>query len=244
MPKTAETLRRPVFKEDVLHSHIAETYFHQKTRAKPRKKKRTLLTNIDLRKVIIIAVSTTAVLAIILGASIALHNHYITQLKKKVSALQNIKIVDRGMVNKEIIRNFEFRGYAKNITSRNAKDFLILNNPKKYNWAETSVNFKFPIDLSGRDLFLSLRGASGGEKINIVLRDIKNKSVRLDDLSLSSNMNEKLINIGNLKKDIDLTNINHIRIEYGHMGESASLIDSPIPVTIYVANIGLIKKEK
>ena len=117
---------------------------------------------------------------------------------------------------------------------------IVLNNPQKYGWAELSIDFKFPIDLSMRKLSLSLRGNVGGEKINVVLRDMEDRSFRVNDLSLSSNWNDKIIDLEKAKGEIDLSKINHLRVECGYAGESIK--SSPVGVVVYVKDIGLLKE--
>lgn len=243
MPKTAETLRSHVFKDDVLHSHIAETYFRQKPKVKARKKKRARAWNIDLTKpLLVITISSVVLISLYISAAYV-YRQYIDVLKMKTQSLEVINFINNGSINKSIISKFEFRGQARNIKNSSIKDSIILNSPKKYNWADLSINFKFPIDVSARNLLLSLRGNTGGEKIGVVLRDVKNRSIRLNDLSLSSNTRDKIIRLAPLKGDIDLNNINHLRIEFGYAGESVREINSPINVTIYVNSISMAKEK-
>lgn len=244
MAKTIETLRRPVFKEDVLHSHIAETYFHKNSHAKARKKKHTRRLNIDFPKLFITWAIVAALLLLVFISITFLQKRYIGILQRNTAALKVIDVVAQGSVNKAIIKKFEFRGLARRGKISGIKDSVILSNPKKYNWADLSMDFKFPIDMTERAMKLSLRGNIGGEKISIVLRDTKNRSSRLNDISLSSNLIDKTIRMNEFKGDIDLGNINHLRLEYGHAGESGSLINAPINVTIYVKSVSLAKEDK
>ena len=243
MSKTVDTLRRPVFKDDVLHSHIAETYFRQKPRVKTRKKKRARALNVDLTKTLIVILISLAVLMLLYISAAYVHKQYIDVLKMRTQSLEVINFINNGSINRSIISKFEFRGHARNIKNSSIKDSIILNSPKKYNWADLSINFKFPIDVSSRNLLLSVRGNTGGEKVGVVLRDIKNRSIRLNDLSLSSNTSDKVIRLASLKGDIDLINVNHLRLEFGYAGESVREINSPIDVTIYVNSISLTKEK-
>jgi|GEM_PF-2343733 len=242
MPKTIETVRRPVFKEDVLHSHIAETYFRQKARAKPRKKKQSLHINIDFQRLFITAAIIIASALIVSISATFLHKHYIGILQKNTASLKTINVISRGLVNKPVIKKVEFRGYARKGRSDSIKNAVILINPKKYNWADLAIDFKFPIDISKRNISLSVRGDVGGEKISVVLRDTKNMSYRLSDISLSSNMQEKIVRTKDIVAGLDLTKINHLRIEYGKPGESANNIDSAINVTLYINNLSFVKE--
>lgn len=243
MTKTIENLRKNSFKEDVLDNHIANTYFYQKNRPKIRRKKTAFA--IPAKMLVHTAAASSIVIATVILAVLTfsfLHTRYISSLKKRVLNSKTIRMIERGYVNKEIVKAAEFSGYAKNGTSNMPKDILILSNPKKYRWADLSISFKFPLDLSRRNLSLSLKGAVGGEKINIVLKDANNRSYKLDSVSLSSSWQDKVISLDSLQKDIDISSISQLRIESAYVGESSSQFDSPINVTIYVRNIKAIKE--
>lgn len=243
MHKTIETLKKPSFRGDVLDNHIADTYFYQKTRPKIRKKKtRSYLKN--LIKFIVPASLTSALIIFLIIAAPLAQSKYHSFLKKQILNAKIIKIVNRGIVNKDIIGNYEFRGHAKKDTSGMSRGSIVLDNPKKYNWADLAMNFNFPINLTNRMLALSLRGNIGGERINIVLRDANNKTYRINDLCLSSKWSDKLIRLDNAKGNVDLSSINHMRVECGYVGESAREMDSPIDIMVYIKNINLLKETR
>jgi len=241
MSKTIETLKRAPLKEDALYTHIADTYFHQKHRPKTKKRKQFPLID-NIARFSITAVLMIICLAALISAVSFSHSRYTTYLKNKFVSSKNINLLHNGAVNREIIKNFEFRGYAKNGESRISKGLVILNNPQKYNWADLSIDFKFPVDVSRRTLELALRGNVGGERVNIALRDVNNRAARLNDMSLSSNWTEKLIHLKYMKGEIDLSRVNHLRIECGYVGESAKEKNSPINVKLYIKKIGLTKE--
>lgn len=241
MTKTIETLNRPHLKEDALYAHIADTYFYQKNRPKKGKKK-TALPAKNITKLSITLLSLIISVTLLVAFISFSHNRYTDYVHKKISTLKVIKVVNNGVINKDIIKNFEFRGYAKKGESRISRNAIILSNPQKYNWADLSINFKFPIDLSARNLSMALRGNVGGEKVNIVLRDTNNRSARLNDVSLPSNWNDKIIHPNKMEGGIDLSKVDHLRIECGYVGESAKEKDSPINVMVYIKNIDLTKE--
>jgi len=244
MSKTVETLKRPSLKADVLDTHIVDTYFYQKTRPKIRKKKtKSYLKN--LTKLIGPLSITLLLAACLIILSPIIKNKYHSFLKNKIVNAKIIKIVDRGAVNKDFIQNYEFRGYArKDISAKVPRDAIALTNPKKYNWADMAMNFKFPLNLTNRAISLSLRGNIGGERVNIVIRDTNSKTYRINDLYLSSKWSDKVIHLDNAKNNIDLSNIDHLRIECGYAGESSKEMDSPIDITVYIKNINLIKETR
>lgn len=240
MPKTIETLKRPSFKGDVLDNHIADTYFYQKTRPKIRKKKARAYLKKAARLIIPVSVTALISLALLVAAPVA-RDKYHAFMKKRILNSKLIKILDNGAVNSDVIGRYEFRGYANKDASKNMKGAITINNPKKYNWADLAMNFNFPLNLTHRSLVLSLRGNVGGERVGVVLRDANKKSYRIGDIYLSSKWTSETIRLDNIKGNIDLSNIDHIRIECGYVGESAKDMDSPIDMTVYIKNINLLK---
>ena len=105
-----------------------------------------------------------------------------------------------------------------------------------------SLNFKFPIDFSDRKLYLDLKGNVGGERANLVLRDVDNKTYRVNDICLASNWRSEEIKFGDMKKSMDMSRIIHMRIECGYIGESSEKLNSLIDYTIYIKNIELRKE--
>lgn len=236
MSKTIESLRRFPPKENILDDHIANTYFYQK---KHKKKARPYATNIKINY----AVASAFLFAFcVFAIAPNIYRNCLNSLKEKVSNAKVINIVDGGRLDKLSIRRCTFRGYAR-AKSKFSDNYVILNNSRKYNWADVSVDFKFPIDLSHRSLSMSLKGKVGGERVNIVLRDAKNKSSRLRDVYLASDWKTDVLSLGEVRNDIDLSNITHLRIEYGHVGESVKEMDSPIDVTVYVKDFQILKED-
>jgi len=241
MPKTLEGTRRSFPKEDVLLEHIASTYFAKKSRPKTKLKKRSASLKDAALGVVAVGTIAAAIGFILIVASIT-GNNYNELLRKKISALKVISIFDKGVINKDVVKNLELSGYAKQAASKTTKDALVLKNLKKYNWADLLLPFRFPVNLSSRTLNFSVRGGKGGEKITIVLKDSSNKSLRLKDFYLSSNWRTESIPLARSKNYIDLANITSIRIEYGLIGENLAEKDSPIESIIYIKDINLLKE--
>jgi len=243
MHKAIETLKRPSLKGDVLDNHIADTYFYQKSRHKIRKKKTASYLKRLSRLIMPVSITALLSMALIISAPIV-RGKYHAFLKKQIINSRVIKLVEKGVVNKGVINKYEFRGYAKRDAAKGTKGAIVLNNPKKYNWAELAMNFNFPLNLTNRSLVLSMRGNVGGERVSVVLRDVGNKSYRINDLCLSSKWSEQSICLNNMRGNIDLSSIDHLRIESGRVGESARDADSPIDVTVYIKNINLQKETR
>jgi len=239
MTKTTGSLKVSPFHEDKLYERLAETYFHQKSRPKTRKRKPKISFE-SIKSVSIAVLSGAGITLVIIALSLFIKTHYTDIVKKQIAISKTTMLAKGGFVNKSI-SSPEFRGYAKE-TSRFSRDYILLNNPKKYNWADLSLNFKFPVDLSKRRLSFSVKGKIGGERMTLVLRDTSNKTARVSDISLASNWRTENISLASLADNVDLTKITHIRFEYGHIGESSKEIDSPIDVTIYVKDIKLSKE--
>lgn len=241
MTKTLEGTRRSFHKEDVLLEHIASTYFAKKNRPKSKSKKKFPSIR-DAALVIVAAVTVVAAIGFVLIVASITGNNYNEFLRKKISALQVIPVFDKGAINKDVVKRMEFLGYARGASSKTDRDALILKNLKKYNWADLILPLRFPVDLNSRTLNFSARGAKGGEKITVILKDSSNRSLRLKELYLSSKWRAESIPLAKSKSYIDLENIGSIRIEYGRIGESSSEKDLPIESIIYLKDMNLSKE--
>jgi hypothetical protein len=257
MSKTIETLKKASFKEDVLRNHIADTYFSQKPAPKTRKKKSArppapvvtfpsiTLPAIKVEPILKAATAACLVFATLAAASIVIS--YVNKertgyLKRKVATLASIPVFVNGAVNRELIEGFDFRGHAKNRQSRVSREGVVFTTPEKYKWADLSIFFRVPIDVSSKNLRLSMRGEVGGERINIVLRDTHNRSYRIGDVFVSSGWTNKVIPLDIMRNDIDISGIDHIRIECGYIGESVKDNDPRVDFRIYLKDINISKE--
>lgn len=242
MPKRAESLRIGPFHEDKLYDRIADTYFHQKHRTKTRKKKHGPILTLKYFKTALVGVTALALsMAIIISAFSFFKTRYINSVKNRLTNAKVIVLASGGVMNREITESIEFRGYAKG-ASKFSKECITLTNPKKYNWADFAVDFKFPIDFSRRNLSLALKGRMGGERVSLVLKDSSNRSVRLGDISLGSNWRQEVIQLAGMRKDIDLSRITHMRLECGYIGESPKDMDSSIDISVFVKDVKITKE--
>lgn len=232
MSRTIDTLKKSSPRDDMLHEHIVATYFSQKTRAKKNKQA------VKKLKIPVMAPAFFVAASVLFAASLFLNDYYIKILKERVAAAPVIKILDEGRINKTIMKSFGFRGHAKG-HSKFAKNEIAFGNPKKYDWAEFSVDFRFPVNLSSRKLLLSVRGKTGGERMSIVLKDSLNRSYKLKDIYLTSNFRMQSIPLEGIDKYIDLSRITHLRFESGYVGESG--MDLPINVTVYIKNMEIVR---
>ncbi|MDD5495598.1 MAG: hypothetical protein PHP46_00685 [Candidatus Omnitrophica bacterium] len=237
MSKSIESLRRFPSKEEILfHDHIVDTYFR-----KTNRKKRLKIEKKKLASFLIIAFTAIAVVSALFYIFNFFNNRYVSFLKEKITNSSIVELVKNGTRNNEAIKRLEFRGYAKS-RSKLSLDTMVLNNPKKYNWADAAIDFRFPIDFTDKTIFLSLKGKIGGERVGLVIRDNLNRSARVCDIYLGRDWIEKTIQLDNVKRDVDLSQISHMRLECGRIGEEADKMDKPIDVTVYVKEIRIAKK--
>jgi len=239
MSKTVDSLRKSPFSEEVLYDQIANTYFSPKSRQKSRKKKAK--THHNNPKFLLWAAGLILLTALTTWIFLS-QNRVPDNLAARLAKIKILKLVDGGVTNRFFVKRVEFRGNAKT-DSRFLRRCIILSNSKKYNWADLSFDFKCPIDLSDRLMSLWLKGAVGGEKVSLVLKDVNNRSLRSDSIYLSSTWRAENIPLGEGKSDIDLSKITHVRLECGYVGESPKEMDSPIKLTIQIKDIKLTKKE-
>ncbi len=235
MSKTIEALRRFPSKDDILHDQIANTYFRQKPRKRKAKAPEKHI------KVNVLFTSLFAGLFIAAASAPPLYQHHLATLKAKINNSNEVRIIDNGRASNSAIRRFAFRGNAKS-KSLFSKNYLILHNTKKYNWADASLDFRFPIDLSAKEISVSLKGTIGGERAVLVLRDANNRSCRLKEIYLTPAWKTSTISLRGSKNEVDLTRITHMRLEPDYVGESSKDFDSLIDSTIYIKDLVIIKE--
>lgn len=240
MTKAIESLKTFPSKREILHDTIADTYFYKK----PRRKKYPNAAGKALRTFSLAIFSLASIAALLLLffiVSYFFNIHYNNYLRNKIAHSNIITLIDDGNIDREPIRKIEFRGYAKN-RSRLAVKPILFTNSKKYSWADLSIDFRFPIDLSGRMLSLSVKGKVGGEKISVIMRDIQNRSFVISDIYLTSSWKTETVSLDNIKNDIDLSAINHMRMESSFMGDPPREAGkSPADMTMYIKDIKILK---
>ncbi len=233
MSRTIESLKRVPPKDDILNEHIVSTYFYQKSRKKDNK------ATIKNLKTALLATSAFAAAFLFITLSLIYSNYRLNAIKEIIIHSKIIKVFNDGRLNRDIIRKIEFRGYAKRNSGLQDKA-IVFTSSKKYNWADVSLDLRFPVNLTKRNLLLSLQGKKGGEKIILILRDSNNRCCRFSDIYLAANCKTETISLSNIRDDIDLSRITHLRFEYGYLGEGK--MDSPVDVTTYIKDIQIIKE--
>jgi hypothetical protein len=58
---------------------------------------------------------------------------------------------------------------------------------------------------------------------------------------LSANWKTETASLNDMRKNIDLSRITHLRLECGYTGESEKNTDSPVGLTVYFKTIQVIK---
>jgi len=240
MSKIIETLKINPSKENTLHQQIADTYFYKKPRTYHKKKAKHQKNRI--KSLSVGAISFAGASLVIFLIFSFLNVHYLDYLKKKIDLSPVVAVFDTGKLNKELIKKFEFRGTAKG-KSKIIDKALALYSPKKYKWADMSMDFRFPVDFSDRVISFSVKGKRGGEKVGLVLRDADNRSSALHDIFLTTSWRTETMPLDGVKKDIDLSRISHFRVECSYLGEPPKDIGaSPADVNIYIKDIKFSKK--
>jgi len=239
MNKSAESLKAIPPKDSVLPQHIIDTYFYKK----PHKSRHGKLAHKKTNVIPTIVVSLGIMILMLGIAKSFLTARYNAYLMKKFENSKLVTLFDEGSINKDVIKRFEFRGQAKD-KSKVADKVVYLTNPKKYNWADLSMGFRFPANLSGRILSLSLRGKTGGEKVSLVLRDADNRSSILNDIFLTPGWKTESMPFDKIKGDINLSRVDLLRLECSYVGEPPKEMGAAsIDTTFYIKDIRISKKD-
>lgn len=156
----------------------------------------------------------------------------LTENKKDIDTTPFSK---NGELNRELIKNIMF--YENADTKSNwGNEFVVLANEIGSKKAALGINFNKPLDMTEGLLCFYAKGAAGGEKIRICLRDIKNNFCYSKIDELQNSWQQFIIKTEGAKEFIDTENITHVDFEL-NPEERADLNRS----TIYFKDICITK---
>jgi len=138
------------------------------------------------------------------------------------------------------LHTLEFFGSAT-MESIQTEDYLYLVNSRGYGWANASIDFTKPVNLSGNALSFSAKGKMGGELLAVTLRDAENRtyqSINAVPGGLGKNWQNITVSTKEAGNWIDLNSISEIKLEFGRL-----TVHNPIGAIIYIKNIGLKREE-
>ncbi|MBN1527303.1 MAG: hypothetical protein JW919_06960 [Candidatus Omnitrophica bacterium] len=238
MDHSTQTIKKLPPQKDIFSDHLVDTYFYQK---KSEKKPAPQIKHKKAAPLLIIIPLVIAFIAAFIAAAFYANNFYKRSASRRLAKATAITITKGGAIERDVVQKAEFHGYAKGKGSI-TKDQIVLKNINKYKWSDLSLDFRVPLDFSGKHLSMALKSKVGGEKISLVMRDSHNRSVRLRDIFVTSNWRTETIPLSTIKRDIDLSNITHMRFECDYVGEPAKGAGIAAEVTIYIKDV-TIKKE-
>ncbi len=157
-------------------------------------------------------------------------------LQDEIRGADIVEIFCDGKLNNRIIKKFEFQGHARP-ESKIAGELIILKNSRKYEWASLNIDFRCPIDVSDKNIMLSVKGRRGGEKIFLVLRDSRNRSYRSAEIFLTPAWSRKVIRLKDVDGVIDLGEIDHLRFECSYAGEPPANRNVTIETTFFLKDV-------
>jgi hypothetical protein len=147
-----------------------------------------------------------------------------------------------GQANSQMIKRTGFYGAALR-DSRILKDGIYLINDGTAGWASAGFDLVLPMDLTNSSLEFFVKGLSGNESLELILRDSDNNSYlpQAHNLIFNKNMGDEWqfvsVSFGSFKGYYDSGRINHIGFEFG----TQTMSNDP-GTSIYIKNIKIVKK--
>lgn len=147
-----------------------------------------------------------------------------------------------GQINTQIIRRVGFYGAALR-DSKIMTDGVYLINDGTAGWASAGFDLAEPVDVSNGSLEFFVKGLSGNESLEVILRDADNNSYLPQARNLVFNKNMggdwQFVSVpfGDFKGYYNSKHVNHIGFEFGTQTTS-----NDQGTSIYIKNIKIVKK--
>jgi hypothetical protein len=163
-------------------------------------------------------------------------------LEKEIIGLVpvSIPLIAERRLNRDYIKKLGFYGAASSKSSV-IEDGLYLFNDGSAGWASAGLDLAEPMDLSKSSLDFFIKGASGSESLELILRDAEYKSYipQARNAVFNKNMAREWqfvsIPFNNFNGAYNPKNINHIGFEFGTQTTSNAL-----GVSIYIKNMKIV----
>lgn len=122
-------------------------------------------------------------------------------------------IIEDGQVDRGNIERIYFDGDARGKSSF-LKNSIQLVNSGEYGRAALVITFYTPVDLDRKTILIQARAQYGAKKIDLILKDDKNRFCDFPGMTLSSNWNVKQARLEK-REYFDMTRTKELRIEFG-----------------------------
>ncbi|MBN1872298.1 MAG: hypothetical protein JW800_06975 [Candidatus Omnitrophica bacterium] len=156
------------------------------------------------------------------------------------STVKSTLIVD-GRLNQALVKKLGFYGGALSM-SRMTGDGLILFNDGSAEWASVGIDLLQPMDLSNSTLDFFIKGISGTESLELMLRDVNADSYLpqakhvIFDRNMGRDWQFVSISFNDFKNACDTKKIKHIGLEFG----TQTVFNEP-GISIQIKNMRIVK---
>lgn len=228
MSKTIEAMKRSDVRSQVhnqLHNELADTYFKSSVSSKPGRKG----PGPKLPWVITALALSTLFALLISRSNIDIRVRILSEdapsiVDAKEAPLGGLKdkciyFLKGSEINNSLIGGAGFGGDASTY-SRLTGSGIVLCNSRGSGWADYTIRFKEPLDMTGLDMEFVASGTNGGERLGVALVDSRNRTYRIEDALIPRLTKELKIYktpIRNIGKAIDLSAVSEIKFEFGSL---------------------------
>lgn len=241
MMRSASVIKTYSPDEVSLHKELADVYFSEKSsvnkkrpkKAKAGKKWPLLKASLPVVSAALIALS----LAVFIGL---LARQDAGALRSAIRGADTVKIIEGGAFNRFIAARTEERA-ASFEGAAFARDKYIMLGAAATGRNILTIDFKFPADLSGKDVSILARGKHGGEMVFISVRDSQKRSYRAEPFYTQSKWSRMSIPLARFADTVDVGNIERMRVEYDEGVVSATGGKTEVGREVYIKDILLTK---
>ena len=191
-------------KEVSLQDEIAKVYFSNKPNIKKRHRKTTLSNLWPGLRLSLSLISGIMVFCLGIAAINRIYRHNMMMVQSKARYAKSLSVLRDGRVNKEILK---LNDHGK------TPDKFIIIDANGAGMSAFQLDFKVPIDITGKSISLVAKGRRGGEAVSICLRDSSTRSYRLEDIFLVAGWSKKTLDLNTASGAIDLAGLKGMKIE-------------------------------
>jgi hypothetical protein len=156
-------------------------------------------------------------------------------VRQSVRGADTVKIVDEGKWNDSLVKRTDRTWTSRGGKGGKAQEFIALgNSPQRESLV---IDFKSPLDLSGKAISLVARGERGGENLVVSIRDSNKRSYHFEDLYLDSKWSLRTLTLARISGTIDLSRVEQLRVEYVVQEQSSRAGDREA----YVKDVALVR---
>jgi len=241
MTRPASVIKTYTPDEVSLHKELADVYFSKKSPVSKKKPKKARAAKRWQRLTASLPVVSAALIALSLAVFIGMLTRQDPgALRRAIRGADTVKIVEGGTFNRFITARTEGRA-ASFEGAALARDRYIMLGAAATGRNFLTIDFRFPADLSGKDVSILARGRHGGEMVSFSVRDSQKRSYRSEPFYIQAKWSRASIPLARYSNVVDIGNIERMKVEYDEGVSSPPDGKTEVGREVYIKDILLTK---